>query len=166
MMSTGNTDVKEEIKKTVQLIITNLNVKPSECILKNYDTITKNALSTLLKIFPELSNDINALISKFAEIQENVKKLIGTTDISEYADSILSIFAVYRVNPGIYAAFTALQAAEAMKTCGDADAKFFVARTILAGALPYELYVLLIDYLGMDRAFPVTLFKALLETTK
>ncbi|WP_243666112.1 hypothetical protein [Vulcanisaeta sp. JCM 16159] len=52
MMSTGNTDVKEEIKKTVQLIITNLNVKPSECILKNYDTITKKCIKHIAQDIP------------------------------------------------------------------------------------------------------------------
>ncbi|WP_243680488.1 hypothetical protein [Vulcanisaeta souniana] len=158
--------MKEAVKKTAQLIIASFSIKPSECVLRNYDTITKNAINTLIKLFPELSNDVNALVGKFAEIQENVKKLIGTTDISEYADSILTIFTVYNVNPGLYAAFTALQATEAIKTCGDSDAKFFLARTILAGALPFDLYTTLLDYLNMDRTFPINLFKALLESSK
>ncbi|GAB6945498.1 hypothetical protein [Vulcanisaeta sp. JCM 14467] len=167
MSNTGaSTDVKEEVKKTAQLIIVSFNIKPSDCMLRNYDTITKNAVNMLIKLFPELSNDINALVNKFAEIQENVKKLIGLTDVSQYADSILTIFAVYHVNPGLYAVFTALQAMEAMKVCGEDDAKFFLARTILAGALPFDLYMMLLDYLNMDRKFPVNLFKALLESTK
>ncbi len=167
MSTTGSgIDVKEEVKKTAQLIITNFSIKPSECMLRNYDTITKNAVNALIKLFPELSNDINALVGKFAEIQENVKKLIGTTDVGQYADSILTIFTVYHVNPGLYAAFTALQAMEAMKICGESDARFFLARTILAGALPFDLYTMLLDYLSMDRTFPINLFKALLESSK
>jgi len=160
----GNADAKEIIKYIEHIILTALDAKPSDCLLKNYGTITMNAINSIIKLFPELNKELNALASKFTEIQEASKKLVGIKDAGEYADNVLTIFSVYNVDPGIYAVFAAFQAMEAAKTCGDSDAKFFLVRTLLAGSLPFNLYRLLLDYLSMDHRFPINLLKALLET--
>ncbi|GAB6947966.1 hypothetical protein JCM16161A_20960 [Vulcanisaeta sp. JCM 16161] len=160
----GNADVKDIIRYISHIITSALDVKPSECLLNNYSNITMNAVNTVIKLFPELTKELNALASKFTEIQEASKRLVGVKDVSEYADNVLTIFTTYNVDPGIYAVFAALQAMEAAKTCGENDAKFFLVRTLLAGSLPFNLYRVLLDYLSMDHKFPINLLKALLET--
>jgi uncharacterized membrane protein (Fun14 family) len=160
----GNADVKDIIKYIAHIISSSLDVKPSDCLLNNYGVITMNAVNSIIKLFPELSRELNALASKFTEIQEASKKLVGIKDVGEYADSVLTIFTTYNVDPGIYAVFAAFQAMEVAKTCGENDAKFFLVRTLLAGSLPFNLYRVLLDYLGMDHRFPINLLKALLET--
>lgn len=162
----GNVDVKEVVKYVSHVISTALEVKPSECLTKNYSTITLNAMNSIIKLFPELSNELNALAGKFAEIQEQSRKLVGIKDVGQYADNVITIFSVYNVDPGIYSVFAALQAVEAAKICGDSDAKFFLVRTLLAGSLPFNLYRILLDYLNMDHRFPINLLKALLEAVK
>ncbi|WP_054849546.1 hypothetical protein [Vulcanisaeta sp. JCM 14467] len=69
-----------------------------------------------------------------------------------------------RFNLGLYAALSALQAMETVKMCSESDARFFITRVIMAGAVPFDLYLILLDYLGMDRTFPLNLYKALLES--
>ena len=161
----GAADVKEIVRYIARIITTALDVKPSDCLLKNYGTITLNALQQTLKLFPELSAEINALASKFTQIQEASRKLVGIKDPGQYADAVLTIFTTYNVDPGIYGIFAALQAMEAVKMCGESDAKFFLVRTLLASSLPNNLYRLLLDYLSLDHNFPINLLKALLETT-
>ncbi|MFP3484817.1 MAG: hypothetical protein RXO23_02450 [Vulcanisaeta sp.] len=162
----GNADVKELVKYIEHIILTALDVKPSDCLLKNYGTITMNAINSITRLFPELGRELNALASKFTEVQEASRKLVGIKDAGEYADNVLTIFTVYNVDPGIYAVFAALQAMEIAKVCGDSDAKFFLVRTLLAGSLPFNLYRLLLDYMGMDHRFPINLLKALLEASR
>ncbi len=160
----GNADVKDIIRYISHIITSALDVKPSECLLNNYSNITMSAVNMMIKLFPELTKELNVLAGKFAEIQEASKKLVGIKDVGEYADNVLTIFTTYNVDPGIYAVFAALQAMEIAKTCGENDTKFFLVRTLLAGSLPFNLYRVLLDYLGMDHRFPINLLKALLET--
>ena len=160
----GSADVKDIIRYISHIISSALDVKPSECLLSNYSSITMNAVNTMIKLFPELTKELNSLASKFTEIQEASKKLVGIKDVGEYADNVLTIFTTYNVDPGIYAVFAALQAMEAARTCSENDAKFFLVRTLLAGSLPFNLYRILLDYLSMDHKFPINLLKALLET--
>ncbi|WP_069807478.1 hypothetical protein [Vulcanisaeta thermophila] len=160
----GNVDVREVARYILHIITTALSVKPSDCVLRNYTTITMGALNSMLRLFPELSNELRALAGKFTEIQEASKKLVGITDPGEYADTVINIFSVYNVDAGIYAVFAALQAMETAKVCGESDARFFLVRTLLAGSLPINMYRLLLDYLSLDHRFPTNLLKALLET--
>ncbi|WP_252900685.1 hypothetical protein [Vulcanisaeta sp. JCM 14467] len=73
----GAADVKEIVRYIARIITTALDVKPSDCLLKNYGTITLNALQQTLKLFPELSAEINALASKFTQIQEASRNSLG-----------------------------------------------------------------------------------------
>ncbi|WP_148678170.1 hypothetical protein [Vulcanisaeta distributa] len=159
----GSADVKEIVNYIARIITSALEVKSSDCLLKNYGTITLNAMNQVLKLFPELSTEFNILASKFKEIQEASRKLVGIKDPAQYADAVLTIFTTYNVDPGLYGVFAALQAMEAAKICGDSDAKFFLVRTLLASSLPNNLYRLLLDYLSLDHNFPINLLKALLE---
>lgn len=161
----GSADVKDIVKYIARIITTALDVKASDCLLKNYGTITLNAMQQVLKLFPELSTELNALASKFTEIQEASRKLVGIKDPGQYADAVLTIFTTYNVDPGIYGIFAAIQAMEAAKICSESDARFFLVRTLLASSLPNNLYRLLLDYLSLDHNFPINLLKALLETT-
>ncbi|BDR92575.1 hypothetical protein [Vulcanisaeta souniana] len=162
----GSADVKEIVRYIAHIIASALDVKASDCLLKNYGTITLNAMQQVLKLFPELSTELNALASKFTAIQEASRKLVGIKDPGQYADAVLTIFTTYNVDPGIYGIFAAIQAMEAAKICSDSDAKFFLVRTLLASSLPNNLYRLLLDYLSLDHNFPINLLKALLETTQ
>ena len=156
-------DVKSEVKGTAQIMNLAITIKPSECVQRNYGTITKNAVDALMRLYPELKDQITAWLNKFTEVQEAVKKAADARSIEQYLD-IWAVLLKMHFNLGLYAALSALQAMETVKMCSESDARFFITRVIMAGAVPFDLYLILLDYLGMDRTFPLTLYKALLES--
>jgi len=153
----------EGAREAAELITIALSVKPSDCINKNYASITMNALNDTGRIFPELAQKLQALAAKFGEIQEASKRLTTAPSVEAYADGVIAIFTQYNVNPGIYAVFAALQGMHAAQACGADAAKFFLARTLLAGALPFNLYMMLLDYINIDHKIAVEMFKNLLS---
>lgn len=153
----------ENVKEAAELISMALQVKPSNCIDKNYQSITMSAMSDMSHIFPELGGKLQVLASKFAEIQAASKRLTEAPGVEAYADAVLTIFTQYNVNPGIYAVFAALQGMHAAQACGADAAKFFLARTMLAGSLPFNLYLMLADYINIDHNMLIEMFKNLLS---
>ncbi|GGP20930.1 hypothetical protein GCM10007981_10990 [Thermocladium modestius] len=152
----------ENAKEAAELISIALQVKPSDCIDKNHQSITMSAINDVGRIFPELSGKLQALASKFAEIQAASRRLTEAPSVEAYADAVLTIFTQYNVDPGIYAVFAALQGMHAAQACGADAAKFFLARTMLAGSLPFNLYLMLADYINIDHKMIVEMFKNLL----
>ena len=160
-------DIKEYVKRIEYVLSMAFSIKPSDCLLRNYEAIAKNALNTMARLFPELGRELNAWASKFMEIQETCRKLVNTIkDPSDYVDNILLKFAIYNIDPGVFAMFVALEAMEAARVCGESDAKFFLVRTLLPSSVSFNLYRLLLDYLGMGHELLVNLFKASREASR
>lgn len=155
--------VKSIVKNTAGLINMALSIRPTECIEKNLSTITNNAIVALKMLVPELSSAVDELVPKFIKIQEMSKTLAGNPSVEGYIDSVMSIFSRFNVDPGIWAAFTTLEAMYAIQACGNESGKYFLIRTILAGSLPFNLYITMLNHVGVDNQFAVELFKSLLS---
>ncbi len=160
--------VKALVKSTAKLIETAISVKPTDCILKNLATITGNALAALKMLVPEIAGAVDELAPKFEKIQEMSKSVTSNPpSVEAYIESVMSIFSKFNVDPGIWAAFTTLEAMYAIQLCGNEAAKYFLVRTILAGSLPFNLYVAMLNHVGgVDNQFGVELFKSLLSQSE
>ncbi|WP_054853731.1 hypothetical protein [Vulcanisaeta distributa] len=75
MASANNTEAIDKLRKISQLIKYGLTVKMTECAERNYDKITKNAIDSLARLFPELINDVNDTLNKLILVQKAVKEL-------------------------------------------------------------------------------------------
>lgn len=163
----SNTDVKGIVRRISFLISSVVfNTKPSDCVLKNYNEITQRALALIGKLFPDLTKEINNLVDKFIEIQRDLVKTIETKDAAKYLNLLINAFFIYNLDFGDYAMLATAQAIEASKVCGEDDAKYFLVRSLMAGTMPFSLYLVLLDYLNMDHNFPVNLVNALMEQVK
>lgn len=159
--------VKALVKSTAKLIETAISVKPTDCALKNLAAITGNALAALKMLVPEIAGAVDELSPRFREIQEMSGRVAaGNLSVEAYIDSVMSIFSRFNVDPGIWAAFTTLEAMYAIQLCGNEAGKYFLVRTILAGSLPFNLYVAMLNHVGVDNQFGVELFKSLLSQSE